>query len=115
TSTLRPGLIKELFSIQLFDQAALFNLSKKTRIDEVRRGEVFDLRIGLALEHRLQRLVVGRWQSFQQIGLLVVKVGSFLRAQAAKIFLQQRNRTGAIALEKMDCLDKGAGQPLDGG
>jgi hypothetical protein len=56
--------LKELFSIQLFDQAALFNLSKKTRIDEVRRGEVLGLRIGLALEHRLERLVVGRRQSF---------------------------------------------------
>ena len=82
---------EELFSIQLFDQAALFNLSKKTRIDEIRRGEILGLRIGLAFEHRLKRFVVGRWQSFQQIGLLVVKVGSFLRAQAAEIFLQQSN------------------------
>src|SRR5262249_26220245 len=75
-----PRLIESLFSIQLSDQAALFNLSKKTRIDEVQRGEVLDLRIGLALEHRLERLVVGRRQPFQQIGLLVVKVGSFFRA-----------------------------------
>ena len=59
------GFINELFSIQLFDQAALFNLSKKARIDEVGRGEVLDLWIGLALEHSLERLVVGRWQSFQ--------------------------------------------------
>ena len=54
---------EELFSIQLFDQAALFDLSKKTRIDEVRRSEVLGLRISLAFEHRLERLVVGRWQS----------------------------------------------------
>ena len=58
------GFINELFSIQLFDHAAPFNLSKKARIDEVGRGEVLDLWIGLALEHRLERLAVGRWQSF---------------------------------------------------
>ena len=73
----------KLLPAQLLDQAALFNLSKKARVDEIRRRHSFQLRIVLAPEHGLERLLVGRRQAFQQIGRLIVKISLLLGAQSA--------------------------------
>src|SRR5690349_3651563 len=102
-----------LFPIKLLDHAALFNLFKKTCVDEIRRPEIFCLWIGLAIEYRLQRFFIRRWGSFEQIGLFIVEISSFLGAQAAEIFLQQSNRTSAIGFNKMHRLDKRMRKPLD--
>jgi hypothetical protein len=100
-------------SIELFDHAALFNVSKKTGVDEICRRGTLELRIALSFEHRLDRLLVGRGQGFQEIHLFLVKIRSLFRAQAAHVLLHQWNRGAAIGLEQMNRFDERAHEPLD--